>query len=238
MVSDLNPLFDRKYECKICKQTFTTKKLRSKFIKVASYDSDFMPNYTSEEVNPLLYHVNVCPICGFSSTDDFSPYFAPGTLEDLYAKVCNHWQPHDFGGVRTIPDAIKTYKLAIYCSQLKREKHILQAGLCIRTAWLYRLLDKTEEEMRFMRLATKEYLTSYETDDYRGTQVSDVRILFLIAERSYRIGEIEQCIRFLSKIMELRKSSTESGLIEKAKERWQQIREERANTGDTLEDFQ
>lgn len=237
-MADLNPLFDRKYECKVCKQPFTTKKIRSKFIKVESYDTDFMPNYTSEEVNPLLYYVNVCPYCGYSSTDDFSPYFAPSTLENIYAKVCDHWNPHEFSDKRTIQEAIQTYKLAIYCAQLKREKHILLAGLCIRTAWLYRLLHMEKEELRFLRLAAKEYLASYEADDYRGTQVTDVKILFLIAECSYRVGEVEQAIRFLSKIMELRRTSTETGLIDKAKDRWQQIRDELALTGETLEDMQ
>lgn len=236
-MADLNPLFDRKYECKVCKQPFTTKKIRSKFIKVESYDTDFMPKYTSEEVNPLLYYVNVCPYCGYSSTDDFSPYFAPGTLEDIYAKVCDHWKPHDFSDQRTIQEAIQTYKLAIYCAQLKKEKHILLAGLCIRTAWLYRLLHMEKEELRFLNLASKEYLASYEADDYRGTQVTDVKILFLIAECSYRIGEIEQSIRFLSKIMEQRRTSTETGLIDKAKDRWQQIRDERALAGEALEDI-
>ena len=237
-MTDLNPLFDRKYECKICKQAYTSKKIRSKFIKIASYDTDFMPNYTSNELNPLLYFVNVCPYCGFSFTDDFSTYFAPGTLEDLYAKVCDQWKPHNFGETRTISDAIKTYKLALYCAQLKKEKHIVQAGLCIRTAWLYRLLGKTEEEVRFMSLAAKEYLSSFETDDYRGTQISDVRILFLIAECSYRIGDIDQCIRSLSKVMEMRRSTTETGLIEKAKDRWHEIRQERAQNGETLENLE
>ena len=237
-MSDLNPLFDRKYECKICKQGYTTKKIRSKFIKVLSYDTDFMPRYSSDELNPLLYYVNVCSYCGFSSTDDFSAYFAPGTLEDMYAKVCEQWKPHNFGETRTIANAIKTYKLALYCAQLKKEKHILQAGLCIRTAWLYRLLGNIDEETRFMSLAAKEYITSYENDDYRGTQVSDVRILFLIAECSYRIGDIGQCTRFLSKIMEMRRSTEETGLIEKAKDRWQQIRQEKIQNGETIDDFE
>ena len=224
-MSEVEPTFDRKYDCIICKQPFTTKKLRSRFIKVISYDTDYCPNYSSEETNPFLYHINVCPHCGYSSSNDFTPYFPPGAIDEIMMKVCNNWMPHDFGQKRNLADAIKTLKLAAYCGNLKKEKQITMAGIYVRIAWIYRSLQNEEQELRFLNLATKAYLDSYLNDDYRGTQVSDTKILYLIGELSRRTNQTGQAVKFLSKVIKKQGSSTETGIIEMARERWYEVRE-------------
>lgn len=225
-MTQIEPIFDKKCECRMCKKTFTTKKLRSRFIKVTNYDTDFCPIYASDEINPILYHVNVCPHCGFSSTDDFTPYFPPGAADEIQLKVCSQWVPHDFGQKRKVTDAIKTFKLAIYCSLLKKEKYIVVAGTYMRLAWLYRLLENTDQEKRFMKLAMDAYLHSYMEDDFEGTQVSEVRILYLIGELARRTHQTEQAVKYFSKVIEQQNRTVESGIIDMAKERWYDIREE------------
>ncbi|MFE8702356.1 DUF2225 domain-containing protein [Cytobacillus sp. FJAT-54145] len=224
-MTELTPLFDKKYECLICKKSFTSKKIRSRFIKVIDYDSDFCPNYSSDENNPMLYHVNVCPHCGYSFSDDFNPYFPPSSIEAIKNKVCEQWVPHNFSETRTREDAIKTYKIAVYCGTLKKEKHISIAGLYMRLAWIYRSLKNDQQEIRFLKLAAHEYMESYMADDYRGTQVSDVRILYLIGEVSRRIGNTEQAVKYLSKVIEKQRSTVETKIVEMARESWYEIRE-------------
>ncbi|MEH7124220.1 DUF2225 domain-containing protein [Bacillus sp. JJ1532] len=224
-MTEIEPIFDKKCECRMCKKSFTSKKLRSRFIKVKNYDTDFRPNYTSEEANPILYHVEVCPHCGFSSTSDFSPYFPPGAVEVIQAQVCDQWNPHDFGQKRTLSDAIKTYKLAVYCGLLKKEKHITIAGMYMRLAWIYRSLENEEQEQRFLKLATKSYVDSYMADDFRGTQVSEVKLMYLIGELSRRTHRNDQAVKFFSKVIEQQNRSIESGIIEMARERWYEMRD-------------
>lgn len=222
---ELLPLYDKKFECLMCKKTFTSKKVRSKFVKVANYDTDFCPTYTSEDANPLLYYIKVCPHCGFSFSEDFQPYFAPGTKEIITEKVCNQWVPQDFGDMRTVNSALQTYKLAAYCGTLKKEKHINLSGIYIRLAWLYRGLDNNGQEKRFTNLALQEYLDSYMADDYRGTQVTEVRMLYLIGELSRRTDKTEQAVKYFSKVIENQKGTTEATTVELAKERWYEIRD-------------
>lgn len=220
----IEPLYDKKFECKMCSKPFTSKKVRSRFVKVDKYDSDFYPIYSSIESNPLLYYVNVCPSCGFSFSDDSSPYFPHGTKEVLNERVCKKWVPHNFSHARTINDAIKTYKLSLYCSMLKKEKHISIAGLCIRLAWLYRSLNNSEQEQRFMKLAIQEYFESYSTADFQGTQVSEIKILYLIGELSRRTFNIEDATKYFSKVIEKQSQTVEKKIVEMAKEQWYEIR--------------
>ncbi|MDQ0881707.1 uncharacterized protein (DUF2225 family) [Peribacillus sp. V2I11] len=63
-------------------------------------------------------------------------------------KVSSQWIPHHFSKERSIKDAINTYKLASYCGALKKEKHIILAGIRLRIAWLYRINQTKEQEER------------------------------------------------------------------------------------------
>ncbi|WML45885.1 DUF2225 domain-containing protein [Neobacillus sp. PS3-40] len=224
----IDPIFDKKYECLLCKKSFTSKKVRSRFVKITHFDTDFSPNYESDEANPLFYHIQICPACGFSFSDDFSKYFLPGTIELIQKEVTNRWVSRDFGSKRTIQQALQTYKLAIYCGTLKKEKHIVQAGMYMRIAWLYRSKGSIEEEQRFLKLSIEEYEASYIQDDFRGTQVSVVKLMYLIGELSIRINDVKKAVKYFSKVIEKQKQTVEPKIIEMARERWHEIREKRA----------
>jgi len=225
-VSNLNkiePLYDKQCTCLLCHTKFTTKKLRSRFVKLEKLDTDFFPIYA--EHNPLLYFINVCPACGFSYSDDTVPSFSPDSKMMLIEKVCSQWIPHSFGEVRSIEDSVKTYKLAAYCASLRKDKHITLAGLHLRIAWHYRMLNNTDQEMRFINLALSEYETSYSVGDYQGTQVSELRTIYLIADLSKRTNNLEKATKYFSKVIEQQSRTVETQIVKLAKESWQEMRD-------------
>lgn len=230
-MQQLKPTYDKNCGCRVCRKSFTTKKTRSRFVKVFNYDSDFCPIYSDESMNPLLYYINTCPHCGYSESEDFSPYFPPGALDMINSKVVDAWIPQDYCQDRTIPVAINAYKLAIYCGTLKREKHIIMAGLYIRLAWLFRSIKNDNQEQRFLKLALKEYSESYMSDDFKGSSISETRIFYLIGELSRRTHQSEQAVKYFSKVIELQSRSTEPKLIEMARERWHEMRQEQKTAG-------
>ena len=220
----IGALFDKKCTCQLCGNHFTSKKMRSRFIKCLSYDTDFCPNYTDLEHNPMLYTIYVCPECGYSFSDDFSPVQTTAEKTLLEAKICNNWTPRSYSGQQSIDDAITAFKLAFYCAFLKKEKHIVIAGICLRIAWLHRLQENSPEEQRFMTIALNEYVESYNTLDFLGTQLSELRIIYLLGELSRRIGKTADARKYFSKVIEKQKRSAELGVIEMAKERWREMR--------------
>lgn len=227
ILTQLEPLYDKKCECLMCKKNFISQKIRTRFIKLAEVDTDFSPAYQPPENNPIFYQIHVCPYCGFSFSEETIKYFPPNSRELIQEKVVNNWTPQDFGGSRTIHQAIQTYKLAIYCGVLKKEKHIVLAGMYLRVAWMYRSLQNDGQEQRFMKLAIMEYHESYLKDDFRGTQVSEVKLLYLIGELSRRTFQTQQAVQYFSKVIERQKQSIEPKIIEMARERWYEIREEK-----------
>jgi uncharacterized protein len=225
MMTEVTPFYEKKVQCLACKHSYSTTKIRSRFVKVKGHDSDFCPVYGSDELNPLLYNVSVCPQCGFSYTDEFTKYIVPVLKTDLEKKISRHWQPQDYGDIRSIDEAIKTYKLAAYCALIKKEKKITIAGLYLRTAWLYRKTNEEEQERRFINLATHEYIESYLNDDFKGTAMSETKLLYLIAELLRRQDKYEEAVKYLSKVIEKQHLSTEPKIVEMAKEQWYEMRE-------------
>ncbi|MFJ8067314.1 DUF2225 domain-containing protein [Psychrobacillus sp. NPDC096426] len=222
---EISPYYQKSVECLHCKKKFTTTKVRSKFVKVESYASDFQPIYQNKEINPLLYNIFVCEHCGFSFTEEFSKYFAPGMKDEIQEKIANKWVPRSYGNERSIEEGISAYKLGIFCGTIKKEKFINIAGLALRTAWLYRLQRQHAEERRFIEIARDRYNDSYSNGDYSGTQMSETRMLYLIAELSRKIGQMEYATRYFSKVIETQSTSLEPKIVEMAKERWQEIRD-------------
>ena len=224
---EVSPFYEKKIECLHCKKSFTTLKIRSKNLRVAKFDSDFQPLYEENQINALYYNVFVCEHCGFSFTEDFSKYFAPGVAEELNKQISSRWVPHDFKGERTVFQAIQAYKLAFMCATIKKEKYIITAGLLLRLAWMYRSLHNDVQEKRFMKMACDHYMESYSTDDYRSTQMSDTRVMYMIAELSRRLEDYQTATRFFSKVIESQRTGGEAKLIEMAKEQWNLVREAR-----------
>ncbi|WP_064092857.1 DUF2225 domain-containing protein [Rossellomorea aquimaris] len=224
-MTKVSAFYDRKVQCIACKHSYTTTRIRSRFVKVTGYDSDFCPLYDSDEVNPLLYNVNVCPHCGFSFTDEFTKYIVPVLKSDLEAKISQHWHPQDYGSNRNVEDAIKTYKLAAYCALIKKEKKVTIAGLYLRTAWLYRKIKNHEQERRFINLATHEYIDSYINDDFTGSSMSETKLLYLIAELLRRQEKYDEAVKYFSRVIEKQHLSTEPKIVEMAKDRWFEMRE-------------
>lgn len=227
---EISPYYEKKVECLHCKKTFSTLKVRSKFIKVSDTDTDFMPVYAEGDIPAMYYNVFVCEYCGFSFTEDFSRYFAPGTTEEIQSQITDKWVHHDFKGERTVFQAIQVYKLALICADIKKEKHVAKAGLALRLAWFYRSLRNEGQEQRFLEIARNQYMESFSTEDYASTQMSATRIMYLVAELSRRLNDMENATRFFSKVIESQRTGGEAKVIEMAKERWEEIRAQREKT--------
>lgn len=227
MEHEVPPLYEKKQECINCKKIFNTMKVRTKSVKVDHTETDFQPVYVEGTVNAYYYNVYVCEHCGFSFTDDFTKYFAPGIHEAINEQITNKWVTHSFNGERTVFQAIQAYKLALLNGTLKKEKFVTLAGIALRLAWLYRSLNNSGQEQRFLKMARDNYMDSFSTDDYNSTQMTMVRVLYMVAELSRRIGDLENATRYFSKVIENQSIGGDVKVIEMAKDQWTQIREKR-----------
>lgn len=221
---NMSELYDRNVVCIVCRQQYTTKKIRSRFLRPIKHDTDFCSYYQPEDLNPLFYYVSVCPHCGFASTEEFSTYFPPGAREAIQQHIRTCGNGDNYSGKRALEQALQTYEIGIRCATLKKERHIVLAGLYMRLAWLYRTYGTPEQEAQFLRLALQEYTASYSIEDFAGTHMSEVRLLYLIGELHRRLDETKEAIGYFSRVIARKKETIEKRIVEMAHERWQDIR--------------
>lgn len=202
-LSQLHPLYDKKVNCPFCEGHFTTKKVRSRFIKPQKVDSDFGPMFKESDYNPLYYYVMICPHCGFSFTEDYKNYFRQ-TVRDIVKKEITDKKDKnlDYCGERDYERAVGSYKLGIYCAQLVQENHIVFAHLCLRLAWIFRGKGKSEEELRFLKLALAEYEKSYFNSDFDPEKIPEMHILYLLGELNRRLENYSDAIKYFSSVAE------------------------------------
>lgn len=221
----MDQYYSREITCDNCNHAYNTIKIKSRFIRPLTHDTDFCSTYHSEETNPLLYYVSVCPQCGYAVTDEFSNKLTAESHSAIRTKIQKHWQYKDYGIIRSVNTAINAYKLAIYSGIIKKEAAVVMAGLYLRLAWIYRTVEKNAtQEKRFLKLAVDQFELSYSTGDFEDKAMSEIKLLYLIGDIHSRLGNERQAIRYFQLVIQHKKKEKEKLLVDKARDRWYEIR--------------
>ncbi|CAM4484654.1 hypothetical protein FHS16_004951 [Paenibacillus endophyticus] len=217
----MEPLYQSKIECICCEHIFMTSRVRPSFKRAASVDSDFCGYYKSE-VNPDYYVVRVCPNCGYATTENGIERLNDQQKKQYNEKIGVRWQNHDYCGERDASQAMATYKLALLSAQAVGEKDRILAGILHHIAWLYRYEGNQSDEKRFLRFALQAYIRVYEAE---GIALNNAKLMFLIGELNRRIGEVNDAVRWFSRVVNDKKI-VDGAMIRASREQWQLIREE------------
>ncbi|KUO61953.1 MAG: hypothetical protein APF84_04785 [Gracilibacter sp. BRH_c7a] len=225
--SQLEPLYDKKVDCPFCGKRFTTKKVRSRFIKPLRVDSDFCPIFSNGSHSPLYYYVVICPECGFAFTEDFTSYFSHVSRDNVNKEITAKMDKNvNYCGERSFESSIRTYKLAIYSAQLVKEKHIVFAHLCLRLAWAYRGNGDSQEESRFLKLALNEYEKAFINSDFDSEKIPEMQVLYMIGELNRRLGNYSEAVKFFTAVTEHGDKSKNMKYVNIAREQWKLAVEE------------
>ena len=222
-MTDIGLLYDKKVTCPICTIKFITKKVRSSKLKLIKRDEDFLSHYEGE--NPLKYSIFVCPNCGYAAPENRFDKVGRREKEIVYKEITSKWNKRDYGGVRTIDEAIESYKLAIYIGQLLGYKKIELGSLCLNLAWLYRIKGNGDEELRFLKITKDLYEAGYYNESLMDTNMDELRLGYLIGEISRRIGEREESLKWFNSVLSNPGINSNPMLENMAREQWRTARE-------------
>jgi uncharacterized protein (DUF2225 family) len=225
VTNDIPPLYDKKVICHICDHTFTSKKLRTRFIRVKEVFNDFSKEYKDESLNPLLYEVNVCPQCGYAFNDQFNDIKKENQRADFKRRVSANWQRQNFSGERSYKEAIRVYKLALIAAGETIQPSIVIAILCMKLSWLFRYSDQKDEEKRFVRFAIKQFENTFTSGDFAAKKMSELKVIYLLAELNRQVDNREEAIKYFSKVIQHKERHTEPQTVEMAREQWYKTRE-------------
>ena len=214
--------------CPVCGQKTHATKLKARLITLGT-DEDFCVHY--EGVCPYRYRIWLCEHCGFAADEKqfteepLSPRDKAKIQELLEGRKINLPYTEE----RTVEDAIRAYKLAIYFVERVGWPLQKKAGYCMGMAWVYRDTEEHEKEAEMLRCAAELYEKSVMTEHYPINGMSDNMAMYIAGAAYYRIGDFEKATQMLSRIMsdqEIRKSDAK--LFERAQNLWMDLREKKA----------
>lgn len=222
-MTEINELYDKEVECPICSNKFITKKIRTSRLRLLKRDEDFLNYYNVE--NPIKYNVFVCPNCGYAASESKFNDIRKDQVGIVIDYISSRWNKRDFGGVRSLDEAIESYKLSLITANLLKSTKLEQGNICLNIGWLYRLKENKDGEMRFLKLARDQFIDAYNTESLSGTNMDDSKLSYLIGELSRRTNEKEEALSWFNTCLSLSSTRMNPALNEMAREQWRLVKE-------------
>ena len=209
--------------CPCCKVKFTTKKIRTSRLRLEKRDADFLNYYKTE--NPIKYNIFVCPNCGYAAYEKKYETIKRDGMDIIQANITLNWEQRDFGGVRSNQQALETYKLALLQGSMLAYSKLELGNICLNIGWLNRIEEDDEEEKRFLTLARDQFIEAYNLESLSGTNMTEEKLSYLIAELSRRIGEAEKALSWFNTCINDPAIKMNPALEDMAREQWRLTRE-------------
>lgn len=222
-----NLLYDKECVCSVCKYTFTTKKVRTRPLRIEKREDDFNVIYKNN-INPNYYYIWVCPLCGYAATEREFDNIRRDQIATIKSAVSTKWKERDFGGIRTFQEAEETFKIALAIAQIIKKSKAYTGGICIRLAWLYREIESPKEE-EFLSHALKRFEQAYQTERLDEAGLDEVSLAYLNGELNRRLGNYTEAIRWYGTALEHPDIKRKRQIQLKAREQWGKAREQHAN---------
>lgn len=215
-------LFDKSILCPVCNRDFTSKKVRSRHLRVLRRDDDL--NIVYHDVEPLFYQIFICPHCGFSGFESDFKELTPIQKRVFDDKIRYKWKSRDFGGVRTPEQAETSYKMALLVSETLNRSRLYMGHLCIKIAWFYRSQGNPKEET-YLKHALEYFESAYQKERIEDSNIDEITIAYLVAELHRRFGNFKEAIVWYAKVLDNPEIKNNRQLQIKTREQWRKTKE-------------
>lgn len=218
--------YEQEKNCPVCERKFTVTRVRTSHCVVEKRDGDFCLHY--QGVNPCLYTIWVCPCCGYASPENIFFEINKEGLDIIALALRGKEIKINFAGERSTEVGIASYKLAIYCCELRECKDSTLASLYLKTAWLYRELGDPRER-DYLAKALDHYKVAYDQETFPLGNLTELALRYLIGELFRRLGDYREAIQWFNRVVSDSKSRLEPKIANMAREQWRLAKEEMHN---------
>ena len=213
--------------CPICGKSTRVVKTKSRLIKLKT-DEDYCVHY--KDFNPYYYRIWFCEHCGFAADEKtFLTKMPERQQKKIAAFLEGRNLSMEFTEERGLPEAIASFKLAIFYMDLIEAPFSKRAGLQLGLAWIYRFAGDGEKETEYLLRAAEYYDKSIMTEHYPVGNMTDTTAMYLVGAIYYRMDDLEKCAQYLSRIIgnqEIRMQDPK--LYDKARDLWAEVRSKKA----------
>lgn len=196
--ADRTRLMERGITCPLCGQSFTILAVRQSKLVADSTDDDMRQRYKG--IEPLYYDVITCPHCLYSALNDLfdtTKKPLPALMDELSAIKAGCGI--DFSQGVSTDTVFAGYYLALMCAPYSFPKqHMIIAKLLLKLTRVYQDCGDAELEAATAKKTLDAYLYIYQNMSIPAEQ--EQQLCLLIAELSYKLGDIRQAKDFFFKV--------------------------------------
>lgn len=208
-------------ECAVCGEKFQVTCVRSR-LALIKQDTDLCAYY--KDINPYYYTVWVCPHCGYAARDTDFAEITTTAATKVQTFLAERAVKANLCGIRTREQAIVAYKLAIFYTELTADTASKRAGLYLRLGWLYREGQQGDEENKVLAKACEWYEQALSKERMPIGNLSELTVMYLIADLLRRTGEHDKAMLYLSRIVSSPLAKIEKRIADLARDLWQEMR--------------
>ncbi len=225
-------ILHKKMDCPICKNQFTTPRVRMTKVRLFGTDTDLRPYY--EGIDVVAYEPVICPECGYSSIFKTFNDITDATRDDVRSYLEKNYVKKEWSSEVDTQMAIEKFLLALQCLEPKRASIGEQAYIYLKLSWLFRVHTTTDHFKEKEEFCQQKFV---ETAEQTFAEVKfpvldweEPVFLFLIGEVCRRIGDYERAYKYIGKILLDRNISMK--IRNRAKDVKEMIMEERPDRDD------
>lgn len=221
-------LYDKEINCPVCGNVFKIKAVKASHFRILKKDSDFFIHYA--EVNPYLYDVWLCPICGYADMKADFPKIKEFQKDLIRINISQKWKGKKYPEMYDGNIAIERYKLALLNSTIYKADSSKKAMNCLKIAWMYRLIKDSSNEILFLKQAVAGFNDAFLNERFPIYGMDEGTMMYLIGEMYRRIGDNGNAMSWFSRLITT--PGTDQKIKDKARDQKDLIKDGPLNTDD------
>lgn len=192
-------LYDRKITCPVCENFFNARAIKKSSYRITKRDSDFFIRYSI--INPYFYDVWVCDNCGYAAIKNDFLHLNEHDADTIRNKISPKWHRKNYPEVYDIELAIQRYKLSLLNYYVIDAKASKKAINFLKIAWMYRLKNDNENEIRSLNRALDNFSTAYYNESLPICGMDRYTTIYLIGELMRRTGKEQESLKWFSQVV-------------------------------------
>jgi len=192
-------LMRKSFICPVCGLEFTDYLVRPSKLRVLDTDTDLRTIYRT--IDPNYYDVVLCIHCGYAALHHRFNHLSERQADAVMEKILPSFKSKIYPMPLSSEHAVERHKLALLCSVAKGANSGEKAFLCLKTAWLYRDLEDTDNELLFLKNAYTLFKDAYTNESSPFGPFDENTTHMLIAELARRTGDFDEAKMWISRLM-------------------------------------
>jgi len=197
--SPLDYILTKRITCPVCGLTTDDYTIRRSMLREVDKESDMRTHYRI--IDPIRYDISLCVHCGYAASQSNFSKINDRQAMEVMEKIFPNFISKPYHLPISAVEAIERYKMALLCAVVKNVKKGDKGMMCLKTAWLYRDLGDSRNELVFIKNAYKFFMDAFSSENFPIAGMGDATLLYLIADLAWRSGDSDAARRWVSQLL-------------------------------------